>query len=97
MLVQSMLLGLPVIASGVGGVPDIVHDGETGLLTSGPEDVAGYVRAVARLVSEEGLREGLISRGRVFAEQHHSWAAFVSTVERDLVHPRARREREPVA
>ena len=96
-LVQSMLLGLPVIASGVGGVPDIVHDGETGLLTSGPEDVAGYVRAVARLVSEEGLREGLISRGRVFAEQHHSWAAFVSTVERDLVHPRARREREPVA
>lgn len=93
-LVQSMLLGLPVIASRVGGVPDIVHDGETGLLADGPDDVDGYVRAVERIANEPGLRERLVSAGRTFALNNHSWAAFAAMVDRDLVTPRLRRSTE---
>lgn len=89
-LVQSMLLGLPVIASAVGGVPDVVRDGETGLLADGPDDVEGYVRAVERLAQESGLRERLVSTARSFAQENHSWAAFVANVERDLVRPTRR-------
>ncbi|WP_454169939.1 glycosyltransferase [Microbacterium paulum] len=80
-LVQSLLLGLPVIASGVGGVPDIIIDGETGLLTEGPDDITGFADAVGRLLHDGALREALAAHGYDFAARHHSWAEFSRTVD----------------
>lgn len=80
-LVESLLFGLPVIASGVGGVPDIIIDGETGLLTGGPADIAGFADAVSRLMTDAALRGALAERGYEFAARHHSWAEFTNRVE----------------
>jgi glycosyltransferase involved in cell wall biosynthesis len=84
-LVQALQLGLPVVASNVGGVPDIILDGETGLLTAGPDDAVGFADAIQRLMDDLGLRRSIIERGRSFAEEHHSWSSFQRTVERDLI------------
>src|SRR5690606_10726958 len=50
-VVQAMAAGVPVVASAVDGVLDVVRDGETGLLVR-PGDVPGFARAVVRLLDD---------------------------------------------
>lgn len=59
---ESMAAGLPVIATNVGGIPDIVKNEETGLLIQekNPEQIA---KAVERLKKDEKLKEKLIKQG----------------------------------
>jgi len=84
-LVQSLLVGLPVVASGVGGVVDIIQDKETGLLATGPEDVTGFADAIELLMNDLGLRRNIIENGYRFAVANHSWASFTAAVQRDLI------------
>lgn len=83
-LVQSMLLGLPVIASDVGGVSDIVEDGKTGLLTAGPDDIDGFVRSICSLMRTAPLRRDLIRQGHQRAAELHGWPSFQLAVERSI-------------
>jgi glycosyltransferase involved in cell wall biosynthesis len=57
-VVEALAVGTPVIATAVGGVAEIVRDGENGLLVP-PGDVAALAAAIDRLVHENGLRERL--------------------------------------
>lgn len=58
----------PVVASDVGGIADIVVDGETGLLTR-PGDPGSIADALSRLLDDEALRERLGTAGRRRMEQ----------------------------
>lgn len=80
-LVQSMLLGLPVIATAVGGVTDIVRDNETGILVSGPEDAEGFVAAIKLLMESLEDRQRLIRAAYDFAVAQHGWERFTTHVE----------------
>lgn len=80
-LVQSLLLGLPVIASDVGGVGDLIAHGCTGMLTEGPLDTAGFADAIEQLMISRDLRRRLIKDGYAAAAHRHSWEAFRATVE----------------
>ncbi len=86
-LVQSLLSSLPVIASGVGGVPDIIVDGETGLLTLGPDDTDGFVDAIEHLMTSPDDRRRIIETGYAFGVEHHSWESFTSLVDETLIRP----------
>jgi glycosyltransferase involved in cell wall biosynthesis len=67
-VLEAMAAGLPVVASRVGGVPELVVDGKTGLLVQpgDPEELAG---ALCRLAADRRLRHRLGARGRARAEQ----------------------------
>jgi len=54
-LMEAMVFGLPVVTTPVSGIPELVEDGETGLLVP-PEDPAALADAVERLVDDAGLR-----------------------------------------
>jgi glycosyltransferase involved in cell wall biosynthesis len=62
-VVEAMAAGLPVVATTVGGIPDTVQDGHTGLLVP-PRDEAALEVALARLLanSEEAQRMGRLGR-----------------------------------
>lgn len=62
---EAMASGTPVVASRVGGLPEVVVDGETGYLVT-PEDEDGMAAALARIVADPGLglRLGLCGRRR---------------------------------
>ncbi len=57
-VVEALAVGTPVIATSVGGVPELVHDGENGLLAP-TDDREALAAAIRRLVGEPGLRERL--------------------------------------
>ncbi len=69
---EAMAYGRPVVASAVGGLLDLVVDGETGLLVE-PGDVAGLRAALERLLGDPELRKRLGDAGRERIRRHFSW------------------------
>jgi glycosyltransferase involved in cell wall biosynthesis len=84
-LIQSQLAGVPVVASGVGGVPHVIQHGLSGMLTQGPDDIDGFVSALERLIQEPELREAIVLRARDYAETTHSWDNFLATLESEIL------------
>lgn len=58
--VEAMAAGTPVVATAVGGVPEFVHDGKTGLLIP-PDDAVAMADAIARVVDDDHLRTELVN------------------------------------
>jgi glycosyltransferase involved in cell wall biosynthesis len=77
-LLEAMSWGLPVVATPVGGVPQLIEDGVNGLLVA-PGDIDGLAAALARLLSEPALRESLGAAARRTIEARFSLHA---TLER---------------
>lgn len=57
-VVESLAVGTPVVATAVGGVPEVVRDGENGLLVP-PRDPQALAAAIRRLVDDTALRARL--------------------------------------
>ncbi len=67
-IIEAMMAEVPVVANDVGGVGELVMDGETGFLVKGL-DIAAAERALARLQADGGLRRRLGQAGRLRARQ----------------------------
>jgi glycosyltransferase involved in cell wall biosynthesis len=82
-LLDAMERGLPVIASAVGGVPDIVHDGSNGLLIE-RGSVTQLRDAILKLCGDPALRRAMGDRGRAFAKDftgEHMWVKYLELYE----------------
>jgi colanic acid/amylovoran biosynthesis glycosyltransferase len=67
-LMEAMSSGLPVVASRLSGIPELVEDGASGLIVP-PRDVDGLADAVRRLRDDPALRQRLASEGRRTVER----------------------------
>jgi glycosyltransferase involved in cell wall biosynthesis len=86
-LIEAMALGVPVLATNVGGPPEIVQDGREGYLLA-PREPAAWAHAVQRILDsgDRGLQMGLAGRRRVereFTAEHHV-TAMLAVYERAL-------------
>jgi len=70
-VVEACAMGLPVVATTVGGIPDLLTNEETGLLVPDGDEQA-MVKAVIRLLEDSSLTKRLSSNGRRLAT-HSSW------------------------
>jgi len=61
--VEALAVGVPVVATAVGGVPEIVHDGVNGLLAP-VGDIDAVASAIERIMTEPGLRDRLAAGSR---------------------------------
>jgi glycosyltransferase involved in cell wall biosynthesis len=80
-LVEAMAMGRAVVATAVGGVPDVVVAGETGLLVR-PADPVALADAVQALLADRAHASRLGAAGRARAESTFSLGAHVDAVER---------------
>jgi glycosyltransferase involved in cell wall biosynthesis len=80
-ILEALAAGRPVVATRVGGIPEIVRDGETGLLVP-PEDPAALAQAVVRMLSDPALASRLGSNGARLVREHFTLDSMVEGNER---------------
>lgn len=88
-LIEAAALGVPIAAMDTGGTRDIIHGGQTGLLSTDP---AGFSRDLARLAGDERLRHALGAAARADVTSRFAARSVVERVElvyRGLLAPRA--------
>jgi glycosyltransferase involved in cell wall biosynthesis len=78
-LLEAMAAGCPVVASAVGGTPELVEDGRTGLLFPA-DDVAALAAAILRLAGDPALGARLSRAGRDQVVRNHSREALAAAV-----------------
>lgn len=67
-LIEAMALGVPCVSTDVTGIPELVRDGETGLMVP-QQDAAQLSAALRRLLTQAGLRAQLAEAGRRLVER----------------------------
>jgi glycosyltransferase involved in cell wall biosynthesis len=79
-ILQALAMARPVVASPIGGIPEVVLHGKTGLLCP-PGDASAYAGAMARLAGDPGLRERLGKAGRELVLSGYTAAAMCDRTE----------------
>ena len=72
-LMEAMAGGVPVVATRISGIPELVEDGVTGLLVE-PHDPTGLATALDRLLGDDAFAEGLALNGRRVVERSFNLA-----------------------
>ncbi|HET9988235.1 MAG TPA: glycosyltransferase, partial [Kofleriaceae bacterium] len=67
---EAMAAGLPIVTTAVGGLPDVVDEGHTGLLV--PVDEAALAQALGRLIDDRALAKRLGANAREVALSRYS-------------------------
>jgi glycosyltransferase involved in cell wall biosynthesis len=79
-VMEYMEAGLPVVASDVGGLPELVANGESGVLVP-PRDPGALAAALATLLGDPGARRRMGEEGRLLRRERWSLEAWVSRIE----------------
>ncbi|MEA2062253.1 MAG: glycosyltransferase family 4 protein [Gemmatimonadota bacterium] len=75
-LIEALSYRKPVVASSVGGIVDVIRDGETGLLV--PEkDPGTLAAAIARFLTDRALAENLSCQGYEYVKQYFDWDRII--------------------
>jgi L-malate glycosyltransferase len=72
-VVEARALGLPVVATNVGGLPYLIEDGENGFLVP-DDDVDAMVKSIKKLLDNPDLTRKISKKGRALAERS-AWSA----------------------
>jgi glycosyltransferase involved in cell wall biosynthesis len=71
-VIEALACGKPVVATAVGGIPEIIEDGTSGILVE-PEDARALAVAIRRLLGDPALRERLGRAGRRRVKDAFRW------------------------
>jgi glycosyltransferase involved in cell wall biosynthesis len=87
-LLEAMAAGTPIVTSAVGGIPEIVQDGRSGVLLPAPASSEAVARALASVLSDAALHRRLAEGARLRFTAEFSadrWAARLRAVYEDII------------
>lgn len=76
-IIEALAAGTPVIATRVGSVPELIKDGQTGLLLE-PGDIEGLSNAIIRLLADSDLRQRYAQAGQQLVREQYSADAMAA-------------------
>ncbi len=79
-ILEAMATGLPVVATHIGGIPEMVRDGETGFLVE-PRDAVAMADRIQRLVDDPDLGESMGEAGRRVACEEYDGGRAIDALE----------------
>ncbi len=79
--IEASAMELPVVASNIHGIPDVVLDGETGILVP-VAHAGGLAAALRRLAGDAGMRARMGAAGRAFVAREYRWQDNAALMER---------------
>ena len=82
-IVEAMALGKPVIATRVGGIPELLEDGELGMLVP-PDDAAALATAMIAIASDRDYRKRLSAKGIEAARGKYAFQSHLAQLEEHL-------------
>ena len=80
-LLEAMACGCPVIATRIGGVPEIVKNGYNGFLVN-PYDIEDLSEKIELLANHDEIRQKMALNARKFVERNYSWSAIALKVNK---------------
>jgi len=89
-VLEAMAAGLPIVSTSVGGIPELIEDGVSGLLVS-PKDSHALATAILRLLRDEQLAKRLAQSAQAQARKEFSFERLLSDLDRLYVEDRPRR------
>jgi glycosyltransferase involved in cell wall biosynthesis len=90
-LVEAMAGGLPIVASAVGGIPDVVSDGVNAILCP-PTDVDALTEAVLRMYKDDDLRRQYSQSSLELFETKYKLSDMIKVIEQSVVETVTRRQ-----
>lgn len=86
-ILQAHAAACPVIATSVGGIPEVVQDGITGRLVE-PENSPALAQALIDATDRAGESTAMADRGRILVQEHHTTEVMCRTLEALYASPR---------
>ncbi len=81
--VEAMAFGLPVIASPVGGIPDFISDGKTGIFAC-PNDPKSVAEKIKLLFEDQKLLENIRLNGQKMVVSNYSWDSISERIKNEF-------------
>ena len=83
-ILEAMASELPVVATRVGGIPELVQDGRTGFLIE-PGDCEGLANGLTRILQEQSLRHSMGKKARERVLEFHTMERMISATQQVLI------------
>jgi glycosyltransferase involved in cell wall biosynthesis len=77
--IEALSRGLPVVATSIGALPDIVEEGQSGYLHP-PHDVNGLADSLSKLLGDPQLCRSLGQHGRAYVRERYTWTCAVGLI-----------------
>jgi len=79
-LIEAMAAGKPVIGTHIGGIPEVIQDGENGLLVA-PKDSLALAKAIILLLGDNQKAKAMGERGKTIVRERFSFSAMIGQME----------------
>lgn len=80
-VLDAMGYGLPIVASNVGGIPRIVHDGENGFMRE-PSDTVGFAETIIQILTDDSIRQNMGKQSLKIVKERCSLEKHIGEIEK---------------
>jgi glycosyltransferase involved in cell wall biosynthesis len=80
-LLEAMSLGLPIIASNVGGISELIIHDKTGFLIEPYDDIDRYVNCLKNIYNNRALLTNIVNNAYELVSKRHSWECFLENLK----------------